>query len=122
VLHRVLRELDRHATAEEILAAVGDRLPNVSAPTVYATLELLEELGLVRRVPAAGGAVLYDPRAEPHHHLACRACGRVTDLDVRVDAAPALRAARRSGARPERAEVVVTGLCAECAAAPGSAV
>jgi Fe2+ or Zn2+ uptake regulation protein len=117
ILHRVLAELGRHATADEILSAAGERLPNVSAPTVYATLELFEELGLVRRVPVDGGPVLYDPRADEHHHLACRSCGRVVDLDATVDATPALRAARRAGARPERADLLLTGLCPDCARA-----
>jgi hypothetical protein len=52
VIHDALRALDRHATAEEVLAAVSERLPNVSAPTVYATLELFEDLGLVRHLRA----------------------------------------------------------------------
>src|ERR1044071_1388718 len=68
VLHRALRELDRHVTADELLDAVADRLPNVSLPTIYATLDLLEELGMVRRVQRAG-TTLFDPRTDSHHHL-----------------------------------------------------
>src|ERR671936_1919659 len=112
VLLRVLPELDRHVTAEEILRAAGDRLPNLSLPTVYATLDLFEELGLVRRVDAGGGATLFDPRAEEHQHLSCRRCGAVVDLDAEVDPTPALQAAAALGARPERAHLVVFGLCA----------
>jgi Fe2+ or Zn2+ uptake regulation protein len=115
LLHRTLRELDRHVTADELLAAVAERLPNASLPTVYAALDLFEELGLVRRVPAASGAALYDPRTDEHQHLHCRRCGAVEDLDSKVDAAAALRAARRLGFRPESAELVVSGLCASCA-------
>src|SRR3954452_2740040 len=77
VIHRVLHELDAHATADDVLAAVADRLPGVSLPTVYATLELLDELGLARRVAVPGGPALYDPRTAPHHHLVCARCGRV---------------------------------------------
>ena len=113
-----LRDLDRHVTAEEVLAAVADRLPNASLPTVYAALDLFEELGIVRRVPAPGGATLYDPRTAPHQHLTCRECGRVEDLDVAVDAARALRAAQRRGFQADGAELVVTGLCDRCAASP----
>src|SRR5437764_4279089 len=71
VIHRTLRELDRHVTADDVLSAVGESLPHVSAPTVYATLELFEELGLVRRISRGPDASLYDPRTDPHHHLVC---------------------------------------------------
>src|SRR3954449_390426 len=117
LIHRALRELDRHVTAEEVLGAVSERLPNASLPTVYSTLELLEGLGMVRRVAARSGAALYDPRVDPHQHVVCRSCGRVEDLDVAVDARGALRAARRRGFEPTDAELVVSGLCGDCAAA-----
>jgi Fe2+ or Zn2+ uptake regulation protein len=116
VIHRLLRELDRHVTAEEVLRRAGERLPGMSLPTVYATLDLLADLGVARRV-SVGGPVLYDPRTEDHAHLRCRSCGRVQDLEVAVDAAPALAAARAAGFAPDAAEVVVEGLCADCAAA-----
>src|ERR1044072_4099683 len=74
ILHRALRELDRHVTADELLVAVADRLPNISLPTIYATLDLLEELGMVRRVQRAG-TTLFDPRAGSHHHLVRQTCG-----------------------------------------------
>ena len=69
----------------------------------------------MRRVPAAGGAVLYDPRTDDHAHLVCRNCGTVQDVEVQHDLAPLLAAAAASGARAERAEVVIGGLCADCA-------
>jgi Fe2+ or Zn2+ uptake regulation protein len=114
LLNRTLRELDRHVTAEELQAAASQRLPGLSAPTVYATLELFERLGAVRRVPHSG-ADLWDPRAERHHHLVCRVCGAVEDLDTGVDADRALRAARRRGFQPEEAQLTVSGRCARCA-------
>src|SRR3954454_1184350 len=116
LINRALRELDRHVTADEVLEAVSERLPNASLPTVYATLELLEGLDMVRRVAARSGAALYDPRIDPHQHVVCRSCGRVEDLDVAVDTARALRGARRRGFEPRDAELVVSGLCAGCAA------
>jgi Fe2+ or Zn2+ uptake regulation protein len=116
VIHRALRELDRHATADQVLAAVRDRLPGVSLPTVYATLELFEQLGVVRRVSSASGPALYDPRPEPHHHLVCTRCGRVEDVEAQLDLSAAHRAAQRHGFRPAHSEVVISGLCASCAA------
>ena len=114
-IHRALREIDRHATADEVLSRVSAHLPGASLPTVYAALDLFEELGMVRRVAARGGAALYDPRADEHQHLQCRSCGSVEDLDTPVDAGAAMRAARRRGFRPEAAELVVSGLCRTCA-------
>ena len=115
VLHRVLRQLDRHVTAEEVQRAAGERLPALSLPTVYATLELFEELGLVRRVAAPGAITQFDPRTDDHAHLACRRCGRVEDLDVPLDRGRALAAAKRAGFAADRAETTVVGLCKACA-------
>jgi Fe2+ or Zn2+ uptake regulation protein len=113
VLHRALRELDRHVTADELLDAVADRLPNVSLPTIYATLDLLEELGMVRRVQRAG-TTLFDPRTDSHHHLVCTGCGSIEDLDSDLDTAALERAAARHGFEHERIEAVVHGRCARC--------
>jgi Fe2+ or Zn2+ uptake regulation protein len=107
--------MNRHVTAEEVLSEVSERLPGISLPTIYSTLELFERLGVVRRVSAAGGAVLYDPRREEHSHLICERCGRVEDLDTTLDASSVLNAAKRSGFKPARAELVVHGLCSRCA-------
>jgi Fe2+ or Zn2+ uptake regulation protein len=115
LIHRALTELDRHVTADELLEAVSEKLPNASLPTVYAALELFEELGVVRRVPAKGGATRFDPRTEPHQHLHCRGCGKVEDLDIQVDTTGALALARGRGFRADGAELVVSGLCRDCA-------
>src|SRR5580765_1428348 len=101
VVHRALLELGRHVTADELLDAVADRLPNVSLPTIYATLDLLEELGMVRRVQRAG-TTLFDPRVDSHHHLVCTSCGSIEDLDSVLDTASLERAARRHGFEHER--------------------
>src|SRR4051812_960810 len=114
VIHRVLQDLDRHVSAEEVLDAVGRRLPGVSLPTVYSTLELLGELGLVRRVGPAGGRVLFDPRMEDHQHAVCSVCGRVEDIDAALDAAPAVAAARAAGWSQPAAGLIVTGVCDRC--------
>jgi Fe2+ or Zn2+ uptake regulation protein len=116
VLHRVLRAQDRHLTAEEAMRSLNERLPNVSLPTVYATLELFEDLGLVRRVAMEGGPALFDSRTDDHNHVACRRCGRVEDIEASVEDAHARRAARAAGYEPEHTDVVVVGLCADCRA------
>jgi Fur family peroxide stress response transcriptional regulator len=119
VIARALRKLDRHATADEVTTAVEKELPNVSVPTVYSTLELLADLGLARRVTVAPGAVLYDPHTDDHHHLVCSRCHAVHDISTAIDTEPAVNAARRRGFAPAQAEVVITGLCANCRRATG---
>jgi Fe2+ or Zn2+ uptake regulation protein len=115
MIHQTLVELDRHVGAEELLDEVSERLPNVSLPTVYASLDALEEAGLVRRVAAGRDRALYDSRPVDHHHLVCRRCGAVDDLDARVPLDSAIASARRHGFAVDGAEVVVHGLCADCA-------
>jgi Fe2+ or Zn2+ uptake regulation protein len=117
VINRALSELDKHVTADEVLAAVSDRLPNVSLPTVYSTLELFEELGLVHRIGVSQGALLYDPRPEPHDHMVCDRCGKVEDVHAGIELGQAFDSAKRGGFAPRRAEVRINGLCADCAAA-----
>ena len=114
----ILRELRRrgqHATAEEIHRTVQEELPGVSVPTIYATLELFVELGLARRIETSTAA-LYDAGLEPHQHAVCRRCGRVTDVDGRLNANALLVAARAAGFHPQGAELIISGLCARCAA------
>src|ERR1700760_4407753 len=90
---RLVDERDAHVTADEIYGEVTDRLPGVSMPTVYATLELLEELGHVVRVPTNSGPVLFDTRADQHDHMICRSCGDVIDLEARIHRARLFSAA-----------------------------
>ena len=113
----VLADQEGHATAEAVFRDVERRMPGVSLPTVYATLELLESLGLVRRVATERGAVVYDPRTDDHHHLACRRCGAMVDVEAPVALPELLTAARATGFVPDRTDVVIRGLCADCAAA-----
>jgi Fur family transcriptional regulator, stress-responsive regulator len=117
VINRALKELNRHVTADEVMVTVADRLPNVSLPTVYSTLDLFEDLGLVRRIGVRQGAVFYDPRPEPHDHMVCDRCGKIQDLDAGVELDGALFRARRGGFTAKHAEVRITGLCGDCARA-----
>ncbi len=117
VILRELRRRRRHATAEEIHRAVHHDLPGISAPTVYATLDLLVELGLARKIDAGVGVSLYDARTVPHQHTVCRSCGRIDDLDGELDYERLLGVASATGFRPDAAELVISGLCASCAAA-----
>ncbi len=117
----ILRELRRHgghASVEVIHRAVRDDLPGTSIPTVYATLDLLVGLGLARKLDLGLGAALYDARTENHQHAVCRRCGRIEDLDLALDPRALLRKAGASQRfEPRATELVIYGLCAECASA-----
>jgi Fe2+ or Zn2+ uptake regulation protein len=115
LIHRAIGELDRHASAEEVLERVSDRLPNAALPTVYAALELFEELGLVRRVSTGAGPTLWDPRTDDHQHTVCRGCGAVEDLEVGLDRERLIGEAARDGFQADSAQLVVSGLCRHCA-------
>ncbi len=114
VIHRALTARDQHVSAEEMHAAVSEQLPGTSLPTVYATLELFEQLGLAQRVSTGTGPVLYDSRTAPHGHAICRTCGAVFDLDEGLPPAGAIESARRAGFSPDHAQLVVWGRCRDC--------
>lgn len=115
VILRELRRRHHHATADEILGAVSHDLPGITAPTVYSTLELLVELHLARKIDVGSGVSLFDGRTDPHQHTVCRVCGRVEDLDGEFDPATLIEAAEGTGFRPEQVDVVLSGVCAQCA-------
>jgi Fe2+ or Zn2+ uptake regulation protein len=111
---RELRQAGGHVSAHHVYQRVRPELPGISVPTVYATLELLVELGLARRVEAGARATLYDSRTDPHGHAVCRRCGAVADIPASVEEEPLLRAAQGDGFRAESAELLVRGLCCAC--------
>jgi Fe2+ or Zn2+ uptake regulation protein len=114
LVHRHLRAADRHVTAEQLYAELAGQVPSLSAATVYDTLDLLDELGLIRRVSTPRGATIYDSRTDEHHHVICRTCGRMEDLDAEVDTAAAEKAAGAAGFTPAFAQLMVSGLCSAC--------
>jgi Fe2+ or Zn2+ uptake regulation protein len=121
LVHRHVRRAPAHITADQVSAHLAAELPSLSPATVYATLDLLEALGFVRRVSTPRGTTVFDSREDAHHHLVCRRCGAIEDLDAPVETARARRAARRAGFRVEDAQLQLSGLCAACAAAPDDA-
>jgi Fe2+ or Zn2+ uptake regulation protein len=111
---RALRELDGHVTAEVVYGHVSAQMPGVSLPTVYAALELLQQLGVIRRVATEGGTVVWDARVAEHHHAVCRSCGLIVDVDAELDRAEVMAAAQAAGFAVDDAQLVVRGLCADC--------
>jgi Fe2+ or Zn2+ uptake regulation protein len=115
LVHRHVRRRDGHVTPEQLLAEIGPAAPSLSPATIYSTLELLDELGFVRRVSTPRGGTVYDPRTDPHHHVICRRCGRMQDLVARVDTVDAERVATGAGFTVDHGELQLFGLCADCA-------
>jgi Fe2+ or Zn2+ uptake regulation protein len=115
LVHRHVRRHDGHITPDGLHTQLAPQLPSLSPATVYATLDLLDALGFVRRISTPRGGTVYDPRVDPHHHLICRDCGAISDLDARVDTRAAERAARAAGFAVEYGELQLSGQCAACA-------
>jgi Fur family ferric uptake transcriptional regulator len=112
----VLREQRRHLRADQILGAVNGHLKTVSTQAVYSALAALCETGLVRRIEPANSAALYEARvADNHHHLVCRGCGEVVDVNCLVGNTPCLEPSPVSGFVIEEAEITFWGLCPTCA-------
>jgi Fur family transcriptional regulator, stress-responsive regulator len=105
----------QHPVAEEITSTVRDRLGHVSHQAVYEALAAFTEAGLVRRIEPSGSPARYERRVgDNHHHLICRACGSVADVDCVVGHAPCLEPAASAGYVIDEAEVNFWGLCADC--------
>ena len=106
-----------HADTESIIGAVRRELPEVSHQTVYDSLRTLTDAGLVRRIQPSGSVARYESRvADNHHHVVCRSCGVIADVDCAVGHTPCLTASDDSGFTIDEAEVVYWGLCPACTA------
>jgi Fur family ferric uptake transcriptional regulator len=107
-----------HGTAAEIAAVVRSEIGAVSVQAVYDALATLTEKGIVRRIQPAGSPARYEDRVDDnHHHLVCRTCSRMIDVDCAVGEAPCLAAAEDSGYAIDEAEVIYWGRCPDCVAA-----
>jgi Fur family ferric uptake transcriptional regulator len=111
-----------HVDTETLIGAARARLGAVSHQAVYDVLRALTDTGLVRRIQPRGSVARYEARvADNHHHLVCRACGTIVDVDCATGAAPCLTPSDDGGFVVDEAEVVYWGLCPPCAAgAPAS--
>jgi Fe2+ or Zn2+ uptake regulation protein len=121
----VLRALAErpHARADALIAAARAELGAVSTQGVYNVLRDCCEAGIVRRIEPAGSPALYELRVgDNHHHMVCRRCNAVHDVDCAVGEAPCLEPADRLGFVVDEAEVVYWGVCPACRAADGEAI
>ena len=117
----VLEAVDAHphSDTETIFGAVRTGLPDVSRQTVYDVLHALTAAGLVRRIQPSGSVARYESRVgDNHHHVVCRSCGTIADVDCAVGKTPCLTPSERGGYPDgfvvDEAEVIYWGLCPDC--------
>jgi Fe2+ or Zn2+ uptake regulation protein len=104
-----------HADTESVIAAARDGLPGVSHQAVYDVLRALTDAGLVRRIQPSGSLARYEARvSDNHHHVVCRSCGAIADVDCAVGEAPCLEPVDDKGFVIDEAEVVYWGTCPDC--------
>jgi len=107
-----------HLDVEAIASRVRDRVGHVSLQAVYEALHALTAAGLIRRIEPAGSPARYEGRVmDNHHHVVCRSCGVVADVDCATGEAPCLTASDDHGFSIDEAEVVYWGLCPDCSTA-----
>jgi len=110
-----------HADTDSILGVVRDSLGEVSHQAVYDVLRVLTTTGLVRRIQPSGSVARYESRVgDNHHHVVCRSCGSIADVDCAVASAPCLTASEDHGYSIDEAEVIYWGQCPSCSIAPPS--
>jgi len=109
-----------HLSVDTVTERVRSRLGAVSTQAVYDILDALTSKGLARRIEPAGSPALFESRvADNHHHVVCRRCRAVADIDCVVGAAPCLEASDTNGFVLDEAEITFWGLCPECHARSG---
>ena len=107
-----------HSTADDVYTFVRAQIGAISRQAVYDALAALGDKGLLRRIQPAGSPARYEDRVgDNHHHLICRTCNQMVDVDCAVGDTPCLTAADSSGYEIDEAEVIYWGRCPECAAA-----
>jgi Fur family ferric uptake transcriptional regulator len=107
-----------HLGVEAIASGVRDRVGHVSVQAVYEALHAFAAAGLVRRIEPAGSPARFEGRVgDNHHHVVCRSCGAVADVDCATGEAPCLTASSHHGFSIDEAEVIYWGLCPRCTTA-----
>lgn len=110
-----------HADTDSIIGAVRATLGEVSHQAVYDVLRALTAAGLVRRIQPPGSVARYEARVgDNHHHVVCRSCGAIADIDCAVGYSPCLTASDASGYEIDEAEIIYWGRCPACVAAAGA--
>ncbi len=111
---RVIRESDKHLTANEVFDDARRLLPGISFATVYNSLNYLKNQELIGEIKFGTDANLYDRKLTRHDHALCNNCGKLVDLELTIPVKLLKEAAKRSKFKPETIELTLRGLCPEC--------
>lgn len=112
---QVIRDAEEHLTANQVFDQARMLLPGISFATVYNSLRYLKQEGLIGEVLFGNDAARYDRKLTRHDHAICNACGKLIDLDLPVPPELLRKGERLSKFKAESIEVVLRGLCPECA-------
>ena len=109
-----VNRLKSHATADEVYAEVAATHPNISKATVYRNLNLLSEMGMIRKLEIPGGADRFDHICKEHCHVKCEKCGRVFDIDIPYIDGLENRVENRNGFEITGYDILFRGICPDC--------
>ena len=110
----VVNRLKSHATADEVYAEVAATHPNISKATVYRNLNLLSEMGMIRKLEIPGGADRFDHICKEHCHVKCEKCGRVFDIEIPYIDGLENRVENRNGFEITGYDILFRGICPDC--------
>ena len=109
-----VKELQRHATADEVYETINKKHPDISRGTVYRNLNLLSDVGEIRKVEMPGGAALYDHLCYEHYHARCVKCSRVFDVEMEFIADLEKNIIKTHGFEFTGHDIIFKGICLEC--------
>ncbi|MFT8704394.1 Fur family transcriptional regulator [Bifidobacterium aquikefiricola] len=117
LIYRIITATAQHVSAQQIQQELEEVFPGISLPTVYSTLELFTQLGVIHKMAINNGEMLYDTGwSHPHAHMRCKKCGRIIDLDIPPVTQQDIRSAAEAGFSVDSGDLLLYGLCKECAA------
>jgi Fe2+ or Zn2+ uptake regulation protein len=114
VVLQVIREAEKHLTANEVFDEAKRLLPTISFATVYNSLRYLKDAGHICEIQFGNGASRFDRKTERHDHALCVKCGKLVDMDLELPPELVAMAAQFSSFKPESLELTLRGLCPEC--------
>lgn len=115
VVLQVIRDDERHLTANEVFDRAKQLLPSISFATVYNSLRFLKDAGHIAEIQFGNGASRFDSMTSRHDHALCTKCGKLVDMEIELPAEIIKLASRFSKFKPESVELTLRGLCPECA-------